>query len=178
MKIFYFILHSQFLPHIFSTIKISKEYLYPNTLWPQFLIKSSWTGGKAKLLSNNIHIQYSSNSQEVDILRGKKIHQKNNTRHWKMSRATIWEAWLNDLALSVLVEGCFKVLRWIGFLALLLLLIYNSWNCVQWRCPVRFLLWETCWGFLWSLIVVPFLWGFCMFEINVYFLLVGYTFLY
>lgn len=80
------------------------------------------------------------------------------------------------MATSVFLEGYFKVLRWIGFLVLFLLLIYNLWNWVQWRHPVRFLLWETCWSFLWSLIVTNFCEGFVCLKLMRIFCLLGMHF--
>ena len=80
--------------------------------------------------------------------------------------------------MSVFLEGYFKVLRWIEFGVPFLLLIYNLWNWVS-----EGALWDFCSEkpvevFFWSLIVFQFLWGFCVFEMNVYFLPLGYEFLY
>ena len=57
-----------------------------------------------------------------------------------------------------------------------LLLIYNLWNWVQWRRPVRFLLWETCCSFLWSLIVANFCEGFVCLKLMCIFCLLGMHF--
>lgn len=85
MKSFYYILHGQLLLQIFSTRKISKGLPSDHSS----RIRTTILGGKQNDYLIIFISSHLSTSQEVDILRGKKIHRKNNIQQWETSRAAI-----------------------------------------------------------------------------------------